>query len=153
MRALFATFIAANNAPTSGVFIMSATTALALGLMVNPLGQSEFPGLSMNGGTLMGLPVIVTEYVPTDSSGSIVALVNAQDIYMADEGGFTVDISREASVQMETAPDNPTTSSTVLISLWQRNLTGFLAERTIGWARRRASAAAYLTGVNWGAGA
>lgn len=153
MRALFATFIAANNAPTAGVFIMSATTALALGLMVNPLGQPEFAGIGMNGGTLMGMPVIVTEYVPTSSAGSIVALVNASDIYMADEGGFTVDISREASVQMETAPDNPTTASTVLISLWQRNLTGFLCERTIGWARRRPSAAAYLTGVNWGAGA
>src|SRR5690606_40370774 len=45
VRALMAQFIAANNAPTSGVWIMSSTTALSLSLMVNALGQPEFPGL------------------------------------------------------------------------------------------------------------
>lgn len=147
IRTLFASFIAANNAPTSGVFIMQATTALALSLMQNPLGQSEFPGLSMTGGTLFGLPAIVSEYVPD----GIVALVNASDIYIGDEGGIDLSMSTEASLQMDDAPDNPTTDSTVLVSLWQRNLVGFRAERAINWARRRDSAVAYLTGVEWGA--
>lgn len=151
LKALFSAFIAANNAPTSGVFVMTATQALALGLMQNALGQPEFPTVTMNGGTLMGLPVIVSEYVPTDSSGSLVALVNASDIYLGDEGGIDLSMSTEASLQMDNAPDNPTTASTVLVSLWQRNLVGFRAERTINWARRRTSAVAYLTGVNWGA--
>lgn len=150
MKALFSAFIAANNAPTSGVFIMTATMALSLSLMVNALGQPEFPTITMTGGTLNGLPVIVSEFVPTDSSGSIVALVNASDIYLGDEGGIDLSMSTEASLQMDNAPDNPTTASTVLVSLWQRNLVGFRAERTINWARRRASAVAYLTGVNWG---
>ena len=91
--------------------------------------------------------MVVSDYVPA----GVVALVNASDIYIADDGGFAVDLSREASVQMDTAPDNPTTSSTVLVSLWQRNLVGFRAERTINWARRRDSAVAYLTDVTWGA--
>src|SRR5699024_10126685 len=73
IKALFGKFIAANNAPTSGVWIMPATLALALSLMQNPLGQSEFGGITMNGGTLFGLPVIVSQYVPTD--------------YEADPGG------------------------------------------------------------------
>lgn len=153
VRSLFAAFIAANNAPTSGVWLMSATTALALSLMQNPLGQAEFPGVGMTGGNFFGLPVIVSEYIPTDTSGSIVALVNAGDIYLGDEGGIDVSMSTEASLQMDNAPDNPTTASTVLVSLWQRNLVGFRAERAINWARRRDSAVAYLTGVNWGAGA
>ncbi len=126
VRAAFAGFIAANNAPTSGVWIMSAMTALSLSLMQNPLGQPEFPGIGMAGGTFFGLPVIVSEHV-----GDYVVLVNASDIYIGDEGGFTVDFSREASVQMDSAPDNPTTNTTVLVSLWQRNLVGFLAEREI----------------------
>lgn len=151
IRALFNAFIAANNAPTSGVWLMPATTALALSLMQNPLGQAEFPGISMTGGTLFGLPVIVSEYIPTDSSGAIVALVNAGDIYLGDEGGIDLSMSTEASLQMNDTPDNPTTATTVLVSLWQRNLVGFRAERAISWARRRASAVAYLTGVNWGA--
>lgn len=151
IRALFNAFIAANNAPTSGVWLMPATTALALSLMQNPLGQAEFPGISMTGGTLFGLPVIVSEYIPTASAGAVVALVNASDIYLGDEGGVDLSMSTEASLQMDNAPDNPTTAGTVLVSLWQRNLVGFRAERAINWARRRASAVAYLTGVNWGA--
>ncbi|HHM4835721.1 TPA: phage major capsid protein [Pseudomonas aeruginosa] len=151
IRALFNAFIAANNAPTSGVWLMPATTALALSLMQNPLGQAEFPGISMTGGELFGLPVIVSEYIPTSSAGAVVALVNASDIYLGDEGGVDLSMSTEASLQMDNAPDNPTTASTVLVSLWQRDLVGFRAERAINWARRRASAVAYLTGVNWGA--
>jgi HK97 family phage major capsid protein/HK97 family phage prohead protease len=151
VRALFNQFIAANNAPTSGVWLMSSVTALALSMMVNPLGQSEFPGITMNGGTFQGLPVITSQYLPSDSSGGIVALINAGDIYVADEGGIDLSMSTEASLQMDNEPDNPSTASTVMVSLWQRNLVGFRAERTINWARRRTSAVSYLTGVSWGA--
>lgn len=150
VRALFAAFIAANNAPDTGVWIMPATTALALSLMQNPLGQAEFPGIGMTGGTFFGLPVIVSQYVPSGT----VALVNAGDIYLADEGGIAVDMSREASLEMADNPSHDSTTpteATDLVSLWQTNSVGFRAERTINWARRRPSAVAYLSGVAWGA--
>ncbi|HFO1196973.1 TPA: phage major capsid protein [Pseudomonas aeruginosa] len=150
VKAVFTQFINANNAPTSGVWVMDAISALSLSLMKNALGQNEFPNITMNGGTFEGLPVIVSQYVPRDSGGGLVALVNASDIYVGDEGGIDLSMSTEASLQMDNAPDNPTTASTVLVSLWQRNLVGFRAERTINWSRRRTSAVAYLTGVNWG---
>lgn|SRR6187431_252340 len=149
IKALFSVFISANNAPTSGVWIMSASTALSLALMLNPLGTPAFPGLTMGGGTLAGLPVITSEYVRGDTNGSIIVLVNAQDIYLGDEGGFDVSMSTEASLQMDSSPDDPATATTVLVSLWQHNLVGFRAERAINWARRRDDAVAYLTGVNW----
>lgn len=156
MQALFRYFIGFSNPPTQGVWIMDAINALSLGLMQNPLGQSEFPGLGMNGGTLFGLPVIVSEYVPRDTAGGIVALVNASDIYLADEGGFEVAASDQASLEMDTAPTNASAPSgavteTTLVSMWQTNSVAFRAERTINWARRRAGSVAYLTGVNWGA--
>jgi len=152
IRLLFNAFIAADNPPTSGVWVMAATTALALSLLQNPLGQAEFPGISMNGGTLFGLPVIVSEYMPSVSGGTYVALVNASDIYLGDEGGIAVDLSREASLQML---DNPTNNSvtptaTSMVSMFQTNSVAFRAERTISWARRRSSAVAYLSAVNWG---
>lgn len=152
IQALFATFIAANNAPTSGVWIMPATTALALSLMQNPLGQAEFPGISMNGGVLFGLPVIVSEYVPTVSGGAYVVLVNASDIYLSDDGEVTVDMSQEASLQMDSAPtmDSDTPTATSVVSMFQTNSVAFRAERTVNWAKRRASAVAVLSGVNWG---
>lgn len=153
IQALYASFIAANNAPTSGVFIMSSVTALALSLMLNPLGQREFPGITMMGGTFEGLPVVVSEYVPTDTAGGYVFLVNASDIYLADEGGVSVDMSDQASLQMLDNPTNNATGSTTatsMVSLWQTNCVGFRAERTINWGKRRASAVAVLDGVNWG---
>jgi hypothetical protein len=80
-------------------------------------------------------------------------LVNASDIYFADDGEVAVDMSQEASLQML---DNPTNASdsppvaTSLVSLWQTNSVGFRAERTLNWARRRASAVAVLSGTHWG---
>lgn len=155
IRALFGAFIAANNAPTSGVFIMSATTALALSLMTNALGQPEFPGISMRGGILQGLPVLVSEYVPSVSAGGYVMLVNAQDIYFGDEGGFAVDMSREASLEMADNPSHNSTTPTPaqLVSLWQTNSVGFRAEREVNWSKRRASAVQVLDQVNWGGSA
>lgn len=145
-------FVTANNSLTSGVWIMSASTALALSIVQNPLGQSEFNGITLNGGTFFGLPVITSQYV-----GNYVALVNAEDIYFADEGGVQVDMSTEASLEMM---DNPTGDSVAatpvaaeLVSLWQTNSVGFRAERTVNWMRRRASAVALISGVTWGVGA
>ena len=155
IAALWAPFIAARNAPRNAVYLMDSTTALALSMMQNPLGQSEYPGITMNGGTFMGVPVIVSDYLPVDSGGGMVILLNASDIWLADDGQVTIDASREASLQML---DNPTNNSstgtpTTMVSMFQTNSTAFLAERFINWQRRRASAVAWLDNVNWGTGA
>lgn len=149
VRAAMGAFIAANNALSSGVWLMSSTRALALSLMVNPLGQAEFAGITMGGGTFFGLPVIVSEHI-TD----YVALVNAGDIWFADEGGIEVDISTEASLEMM---DNPTGDSIAsppvdaeLVSMFQTNSVAFRAERTINWARRRSTGVALISDVAWG---
>ena len=142
---MFAPFIAANLTPANGVWLMSATNALSLSLMVNNLGQPAFPGISMTGGTFQGMPVIVSEAV-----GNIVVLANASDILLADDGQVTIDTSREASLQMDDAPTNPPDATTVFISLWQMNLLGIRAERYVDWVKARAASVQYLSGVEWG---
>lgn len=160
VQALFGAFIAANNPPTAGVWIMPATTALALSLMTNALGQPEFPGITMTGGTFFGMPVLVSQYVPTaydpdgagaGVAGAVVVLANAEDIYFADEGGIAVDTSREASLQMDDAPTNNsvTPTATTLVSLFQTNSVAFRAERVLNWMRRRVSGVQMLVSVNW----
>lgn len=152
VKTIMAAFVAADNPPTTGVWIMPTTVALALSLMVNALGNPEFPGITMRGGTFFGLPVICSEYVPTLSAGAYVFLVNASDIYFADEGEIAIDMSQEASLQMDNAPTNnsATPTATSVVSLWQTNSVGFRAERTVNWQRRRDSAVAGLDTVNWG---
>jgi len=149
VQALIGAFVAANNPLQSGVWIMSATYALRLMMMLNPLGQREFPGITMQGGTFFELPVIVSNYL-TD----YVALVNAEDIYLADEGGVDIAMSTEASLEMV---DNPTQDSgaadpveTTVVSMFQTNSVAFRAERTMNWARRRASAVAWMDNITWG---
>jgi HK97 family phage prohead protease len=149
IRGVFQTFINANNPPMSGVWIMSATNALALGMMTNTLGQPEFPGLGMTGGTLQGLPVIVSQHI-----GDVVALVNASDIFLGDEGGVAVDMSREASIEMRSTglgmDATAGTATAASVSMFQTNSVALRAERTISWKRARNSAVAYLSSVTWG---
>lgn len=152
---LWTPFINANISPTTAVYIMSPLTALKLSLMRNALGQLEFPGITINGGRLDGIPVIVSNFVPTDSTGSLVILVNAQDVFIADDGTVTIDASREASLQMDNAPtnDSPTPTATALVSMFQTNSVALRAERYINWMKRRAQAVQFLDRVNWGTSA
>jgi Phage capsid family. len=150
IREVYSQFIGANLSVTGAAWVMTSTQAMAIGMMLNPLGQPEFPGIDANGGTLMGLPVLTSEVVPTSSSGSIIVLIKQSEILLADEGGVTIDVSREASLQMNSTPDNPTTASTVLTSLWQNNLVGVRCERMVTWRKRRPEAVSYISGANYG---
>lgn len=148
MNRLLALFIADNNDPSTAVVLMSASTAMALSLMTNSLGQAEFPGISMAGGTIMGLPVVVSQNV-----GAKVILLNASDILMADDGGVTIAVSGEATVEMSTTPitgeGSPPTNA-VLHSMFQRNEIAIRAERFISWKRARTSAVQWLNNVAYG---
>ncbi|STF24001.1 peptidase U35, phage prohead HK97 [Escherichia coli] len=49
--------------------------------------------------------MIVSQYV-----GDQLVLVNAPDIYLADDGGVAVDMSREASLEMQSEPGGDSTT-------------------------------------------
>lgn len=122
-------------------------------MMTNALGQLEFLTIDMNGGTFMGLPVIV-ESVPANpgsgspatGAGQRLILAKASEILLADDGGVTIDVSREASLQMDSAP---TAGATELVSLWQNNMVALRAERFINWKRRRLQAVGYIDSANY----
>jgi HK97 family phage major capsid protein len=149
LRSLINEFIVANQQGGEIVIVMRATDALGASMMVNALGQPEFPNISMSGGALFpGLSVITSQVVP---AGTIIAL-QPSEIFLADDGGFKVDMSTEASLQML---DNPTNASadgtaTSMVSMFQTNSVAFLCERIINWKKRRSTAVAYLTGAAWG---
>jgi HK97 family phage major capsid protein/HK97 family phage prohead protease len=139
IKALFANFINANIGVAGCAWIMEETQALSISLMLNALGTAqEFPGITMSGGTLLGLPVIVSENIPS----GLIVLAKPSEILLADDNGVTLDASREASLQMDSAPAN---GAAELVSLWQNNMVGLRAERYINWKRRRTGAVAYIT--------
>lgn len=151
VRAVYAAWIATNQNNTGAAWVTTPGLAMSIGMLQNPLGQPEFPGLGAEGGTLLGLPVITSESVPSDTNGALLVLIKQSEILLADDGGVTIDISREASLQMNSTPDNPATAATVMTSLWQNNLVGIRAERYVTWAKRRPQAVAYISGANYGA--
>lgn len=153
IQALVNTFVTNNQSVANAVLIMDEVTALTLSMMLNPLGQPLFPGMTRTGGTILGIPVITSQYVPTDSNGHILAIVDADSLLVADDGVFTVDASREASLQMLDNPTNDTTTPTAtsLVSMFQTDSIAIRAERYINWAKARSTAAAWVSGVNYSA--
>jgi HK97 family phage major capsid protein/HK97 family phage prohead protease len=163
--AMISAYVAAGNPASSAVFVMSAVTGLQLSMQTNAFGQPEFPGLFVSGdgrtgftaGNIRGIPVVFSEYLgyTTDSpvSGRDVFLINSQDIYFGDDGGIDVRMSTEASLEMEDGPANasaPTVAQAQLTSMFQTNSVAFLAERSVGWARRRTEGVIHLQQVEWG---
>ena len=72
--------------------------------------------------------------------------------FLADDGGVAVDMSREASLEMQSAPTHDSTTPTPveLVSMFQTNSVAIRAERWINWKRRRTAAVAVISGVNYG---
>jgi len=112
--------------------------ARALAGALNPLGQPLFSELNADGGSIMGYRAI-----PSQVAGTTVALVQPREVLYADDGGVTIDVSTEASVQMDSAPMNPADATVVMTSFFQNNLVGLRAERFINWKRARAGAVQY----------
>src|SRR4030095_7906358 len=142
IQALVATFTAANMPLIGVTLIMSETNAFTLGMIRNSDGSPAFPGMGATGGSISGITIVTSNVV-----GGNVILVQPRYILYADEGGVNIDVSREASVQLETAPDNPALATTVMTSLWQNNLVGLRAERFINWNRAVLAAVKYVSGA------
>lgn len=134
LRALIATF-ATNNIGLDGVvLVMSETVAFILGTIINAVGQPAFPGIGITGGSILGIPVVTSNVV-----GAQIVAIHAPSVLYADDGQTEIDVSEQASLQMDGAPTNPTDATTVLVSLWQRNLVGLRADRFVTWLKARAN--------------
>lgn len=135
----------------NGAFwVMPETVAIALSLATNEVGAPAFTGITPTGGTLAGLPVFTSEYVPVDSDGPVVALIKGDEIFLGDEGGVQVSISDQASLVMDDAPAMNSTAPTAaqLVSMWQTNSVAFLVERFLNFQKRRSQAVVYAN-VDW----
>jgi len=150
IRSLYAPFIAAKN--SSGLtFVTTPSLAKSLSLMVNALGNIEFPGLTSNGGTLMGDPMITGDNVGFND----IILLKPSDIYRIGDTGVQVSMSREATIEQDSAPqgasDTPVAASATLMSMFQTESTAFKVVRRINFAKRRTSAVAWIGDANYGA--
>jgi len=118
-------------------WVMSPITAAFFARLRNAGGDYAYPDVTVTGGTLMGLPVIVSSSVPHGGSPSITSifLVDASRIWYAEDPTMELSISTGASLQML---DNPTNSAadgtpTTLVSLFQTNSVALRATQAKNW--------------------
>ena len=149
LMTLYTGFLTAKN--VSGlVQIMSPSMAKAISLLVNALGQTEFPGLNASGGTLLGDQVFTGDNV---TSGDWI-LMKPSDIWRIGDGGAEVSMSDSATVEQDSSPqgasDTPTAASATLVSLWATESIGFKITRAINYAKRRSTAVSLLSDGEYG---
>jgi HK97 family phage major capsid protein/HK97 family phage prohead protease len=137
-KLIAASFDAANIPLTGCYWVMLPNQAVALQMMLNALGQPEFPNINGDGGTLLGYPVVTSN----SCAAGVVTFFKPSEIFLADEGGVSLDASREASIEMD---DGTSEATATTYSMWQHNMVALRAERYINWKRRRDHAVYYLT--------
>lgn len=151
VQSLFKAFIQNNIDPSTAVWIMETTQALAISMMRNALGQKEFPDININGGFFEGLPVVPSmsaNIAGSPDSGKMIILANEDDIMIADDGGLSVEASREASIEMTDAPTGDaaagTAGTTSLVSMFQESSIALKLVRYVNWKKRRSTAVQYI---------
>jgi HK97 family phage major capsid protein len=142
IAARIAAFAALTYPVNELVILMSESQAFNLGLALNAVGSPLFPGLTAAGGSIIGVPVITSQAV-----GAQVIIAHTPSILMADENGVEIDISREASLNLDSAPTDPADATAVMTSLWQANLVALRVERYITWGKARSTAVDRITGT------
>jgi HK97 family phage major capsid protein/HK97 family phage prohead protease len=148
-QALIAPFIAAKNA-TGLVHVMSPSTAIAIAMMVNSLGQTEFPDIMEEGGSLFKRPV----YTGDNVAGGDWLLLKPSDIWKIGDSGIRVSMTDSATVEMNDAAagasDTPVAMASHAVSLWQTESIGFKVVRRINYAKRRSGAVVVLSNAEYG---
>ncbi len=132
--------------PSMAYIIMSAGIAMALSSMVNSLGQPDFPTITATGGSYLGVPIIVSQ-----AAGTNIILLFPDQILLAEDPGVRIDVSREATIEMDTTPtageSSPITTVETIKSMFQNNMVAIRAEQYRTWKVARTSAVEYISGA------
>lgn len=152
LERLFEVLIGYGIPMISPYFVMSSRIAFKLATKRDTSGALAFPLMGARGGELFGVPTLVAgntlENDDSPPSGAIV-LLDAAELLVAETDAVEIDLARSAAVELSDAPDAPVTASTVLTSLWQRNLVGWRVVRPLNFQMRRPGAIAALTGCSY----
>jgi hypothetical protein len=120
---------------TSLTWIMRPTTAATIAMRLAGVGTpTDLPR------TLFGAPVILSVNSPQQ-----VTLVDAGNILYSETGGFDVSASENALLELDSVGTEPTAASTVMTSLYQRNLWAVRVIRWLAYLRAQTAAVTYMT--------
>lgn len=141
---------------THAAWVLHPRTATFFAAMRGACGGVVHPGMGITGGTLLGLPALVSAAVPLDTGSPAttqISLIDASGVLLVDEGEAEVSLSQHATLELDTEPtgdaSTPTAASKHRVSMFQSGTTAIKAMRYLNWLPRRATVAASLTGVSY----
>lgn len=143
INVLWANADAGNFDPSSAVYVTTPAIARKLAMLMTVNDVRRFPDMTPRGGSISGVPVIVSNHVDTNSF----LLVFASEIWLADDGIVTLDATREASLVMDSDPQG--VASPTYVNMFQTNQIAFRAERYINWQKRRTNVVSGVLGTAW----
>lgn len=139
---------------TRPAYYTTPAVARMLAFAVDALGNRTFPDMSPTGGTILGTPVRVSQYLANNggSGGAPFILVDESEIFLADDGNVTLDASEQATIEMSDTPVGSssatvTSNGSPFVSMWQTNSVALRAERFIWWGPRRSGAINWIDGM------
>ncbi|WP_431695351.1 phage major capsid protein [Rhizobium giardinii] len=120
---------------SAAVFVMNSATAVSL-------SSADRPNIGARGGELVGVPVVTSRNV---AEGNIV-LADPTGIALG-EGTAAVRITTQATVEMKDSAltqDATTGTGTTMVSLFQTNAVGIIAERAVNWDVARPGSVSFI---------
>jgi len=140
--------IDAGSDMSASAWAIHPRTALFLTLARDVSGARAFPAISVQGGTLLGIPALVSAALPISGSpgSTLIALLDGSRLLLADDGEATIFPSDQGTVQLS---DSPAGGPQTLVSLWQNFLTSFRVHREINFQAGDESTCVVLDQVNY----
>lgn len=132
-------------------FTMTKETATSLALQSRGVGGAvAYPTVTVQGGQLLGLPVLITAACALEGSPAtrVIGLLSPSEIFWADEGKVTLTASTEALLEMDGAPagNSLMATGTTLVSMYQTGSVALRAIRESAWHARAGSGAYFVAG-------
>lgn len=132
-------------------YVVSPKAAGKIATTVGTSGNLQWPNMTPTGGTMAGVPTLISDSLPTGTG----VMFDAAQVG-ANSGEVRVDSSTVADIQMDNAPTNsagagspPTPVPTTIVSLWQTNSVALRVERYFLAKLLRSGAVASLSGVSY----
>lgn len=125
--------------------IMSTRTAIALSLMLGSGGSPTFPGMTVAGGRIAGLPAFASPWMPiaaTTGSPTQIVVCDPSQIWLADEQAAAIEVGEYGTAELSDSEGSGT-----VVSLWQRGLAALRLLRFLNWSPVRTGMTQVIDGV------
>ncbi|OOG47025.1 phage major capsid protein [Rhodanobacter sp. C01] len=141
LKALVSAF--AGDMSTS-YLITDPDTATGLAMVRGANGSFLFQDASPRGGSILGIPLLVSRYSPHDTAGGQIALVDSSGIAVAMDA-IELSQSDQTSLAMSDEPGSPAT----MVSMFQTNTVALKAVIRANWENQRIGGVAVITGADY----